>query len=193
MVNIRYAQIRECDISNGEGIGVALFVQGCHFHCYNCFNQETWDFNGGKEWTQEVEDKFIELASRPYIQRISILGGEPLADENLDGVLKLINKIRLSCPEKIIWMYTGYTWNKIIEYKDMADENDQDDKFYQDFIKDLNMKTRKDIISKCDVLVDGRYIDSKLDIALKWRGSSNQRVIDVKQSWQKGELVLWTE
>ena len=104
------------DISNGEGIGVALFVQGCHFHCYNCFNPETWDFNGGKEWIQEVEDKFIELASRPYIQRISILGGEPLADENLDGVLKLVNKFRLLFPDKTIWLYTGYTWEDIFMY-----------------------------------------------------------------------------
>ena len=92
---MRYASIRELDISNGEGVGVALFVQGCNFHCYNCFNTETWDFNGGKEWTQEIEDKLIELASRPYIKRLSILGGEPLADENLDGVLHLVDRFRL--------------------------------------------------------------------------------------------------
>ena len=76
---MRYASIRELDISNGEGVGVALFVQGCHFHCYNCFNPDTWDFNGGKEWTQDTEDKLIELANKPYIKRLSILGGEPLA------------------------------------------------------------------------------------------------------------------
>ena len=90
---MRYASIRELDISNGEGVGVALFVQGCHFHCYNCFNSETWDFNGGKEWTPEVKEKFLELIDRPYIKRVSILGGEPLADENLDGVLDLVTEI----------------------------------------------------------------------------------------------------
>ena len=108
MNNIHYASIRNLDISNGEGVGVALFVQGCPFnpHCYNCFNPETWNFNGGKEWTPEVEDKFIELASRPYIKRISLLGGEPLADENLDGVLHLIDRFRLSFPNKSIWIYS---------------------------------------------------------------------------------------
>ena len=95
---MRYHLIRETDIANGEGIGVALFVQGCHFKCKNCFNPETHDFNGGKAWTPEVEDKFIELASKPYIKRISLLGGECLADENLDGVLNLVNKILLLLP-----------------------------------------------------------------------------------------------
>lgn len=115
VINIRYAQIRSLDLSNGEGIGVALFVQGCNFHCKNCFNPETWDFNGGKEWTQEVKNKFLELANRPYIKRISILGGEPLADENIDDVLDLVNKIRHSLPKKTIWLYTGYTlfFNKV--------------------------------------------------------------------------------
>lgn len=178
------------DISNGEGIGVALFVQGCHFHCYNCFNPETWDFNGGKEWTQEVEDKFIELASRPYIQRISILGGEPLADENLDSVLNLVNKFRLSCPEKIIWLYTGYTWDEIYGYVTPLDSVMTAPNC--DILYDYHMFQRKEIIKQCDVLVDGRYIDSKRDITLKWCGSTNQRVIDTKRSLQKGEIALWT-
>ena len=95
VINIRYAQIRSLDLSNGEGIGVVLFVQGCHFHYKNCFNPETWDFNGGREWTSETQNKFIELVSRPYIKRISILGGESLADENLDNVLNLVNEITI--------------------------------------------------------------------------------------------------
>ena len=109
VIEIRYAQIRSLDLSNGEGVGIALFVQGCHFHCPNCFNPETWDYNGGKEWTEEVKNKFLELANRPYIKRISILGGEPLAEENLDDVLDLVNRIRLSSPQKSIWLYTGNT------------------------------------------------------------------------------------
>ena len=91
---MNYASIREMDISNGEGVGVALFVQGCHLHCYNCFNSETWDFNGGKEWNEDIKKKFLKLIDKPYINRISILGGEPLADENLEAVLDLVVTIR---------------------------------------------------------------------------------------------------
>ena len=181
---MRYNQIRECDIANGEGIGVALFVQGCHFKCKNCFNPETWDFNGGKEWTLEVEDKFIELASRPYIKRISLLGGECLADENLDGILNLVNKIRLLLPEKTIWLYTGYDFdflqNKFKEYQYTSFASGADE-----------WLTRWEIILNCDVLVDGRYIDSQRDITLKWRGSKNQRVIDVKKSLENRRIILW--
>ena len=177
---MRYAQIREIDISNGEGVGVALFVQGCHFHCYNCFNPDTWDFNGGKEWTPEVEDKFIELASRPYIKRLSILGGEPLADENLDGVLHLVNRFRLSCPNKSIWIYSGYTWSEIFN-----------DGVY--LTKECAGWKRREIVKKCTVMVDGRYIDSQRDVTLKWRGSKNQNCIDIQQSLQQNKIVLYCE
>ena len=177
---MRYAQIRELDISNGEGVGVALFVQGCHFHCNNCFNPDTWDFNGGKEWTPEVEDKFIELASRPYIKRLSILGGEPLADENLDGVLHLVNEIRLLCPNKSIWIYSGYRWEDIMKYEYGA-------KYIDNFNTDA---LRQCIVSKCDVLVDGRYIDSQRNPSKKWAGSDNQRVIDIRKSLEQNKVVL---
>ena len=177
---MRYASIRSMDISNGEGVGISLFVQGCHFHCKNCFNPETWDFNGGKEWTPEVEDKFIELASKPYIKRISILGGEPLADENLDGVLNLVNRFRLLLPEKTIWLYSGYKLEECILHNgEIVDSHN------------YNRFKRQCILEQCDVLVDGRYIDKLRDVSLKWRGSSNQRVVDIKQSLQKGEIVLW--
>ena len=194
MVNIRYAQIRECDVSNGEGIGVALFVQGCKFHCKNCFNPETWDFNGGKEWTTETKNKFIELASRPYIKRISILGGEALADENLDDVLDLVNEIRLSFPQKSIWLYTGYKvigisggfWG--VEPNVITEKVLDPDKL----VKGINdSKKRSDVISKCNVLIDGQYVDSQRDITLPYRGSKNQRLIDIQQSLQKGKIVLW--
>lgn len=194
---MRYNQIRECDIANGEGIGVALFVQGCHFHCKNCFNPETWDFNGGKEWTPEVEDKFIELASRPYIKRISLLGGECLADENLDGILNLVNRIRLLFGNsKSIWLYTGYKTVGIKNDLWLLEPNIITDKVLEP--KELatgisNVEKRSEIIKKCDTLVDGRYIDSQKDISLKWRGSSNQRVIAIQKSLQKGEIVLWSD
>lgn len=188
MIEIRYAQIRSLDLSNGEGVGVALFVQGCHFHCFNCFNPKTWDFNGGKEWTEEVKNKFLELANRPYIKRISILGGEPLAKENLDDVLDLVHEIRLSCPRKTMWLYTGYSWDDI-----WCNEAALRDDYTLDYCRQvsINYKKRQQIISQCNVLVDGRYIDSQQDITLLWRGSSNQRVISVQESLKQNKIVLY--
>lgn len=179
--NIRYASIRNLDISNGEGVGVALFVQGCHFHCYNCFNPNTWDFNGGKEWTKQKEKEFLELVNRPYIKRISLLGGEPLADENLDSMLKLVNKINVLFPQKTIWIYTGYTFEQIMNPIVTDDFNPE---------RDNLISKRKEIVKQCDVLVDGRYIEEQRDITLKWRGSKNQRVIDVQKSLQTNSVVL---
>ena len=172
------------DISNGENVGVALFVQGCHFHCYNCFNPNTWDFNGGKEWTKQKEKEFLELVNRPYIKRISLLGGEPLADENLDSILKLVNKINVLFPEKTIWIYTGYTFEQIMNPIVTDDFNPERDKL---------INNRKEIVKQCDVLIDGRYIDEQRDIKLKWRGSRNQRVIDVQKSLKTNSIVLYCE
>lgn len=216
---MRYAQIRSMDISNGEGVGVSLFVQGCDRHCFNCFNSETWDFNGGKEWTEETKNKFIELIDRPYIRRISILGGEPLAEQNLDGVLSLIKEIRekypisqnpnsenigksmvledenskeirISLPEKTIWLYTGFRWNYIMNYQPVeTDDFDYIEESYNDGL----MEKRKRIISLCDVVIDGEYIDEQKDLTLKWRGSKNQRVIDVKQSLAQNKMVLYCD
>ena len=205
--NIRYASIREMDISNGEGVGVALFVQGCPFnpHCYNCFNPDTWDFNGGKEWTPEIKEKFLELIDRPYIKRVSILGGEPLADKNLDDVLDLVteinkkynfqkvdpanplksrvsevenaDKIRLLSGRKNIWLYSGFRWEDFFDTPIWK-------------VSEINNNAkRKQIISLCDVMVDGRYIDSQRDISLKWRGSSNQRVINIPKSLKQGKVI----
>ena len=193
---MRYASIRELDISNGEGIGVALFVQGCPFnpHCYNCFNPNTWDFNGGKEWTEETEDKLIELANKPYIKRLSILGGEPLADENLDGVLHLVDRFRLSFPNKSIWLYSGYELSLKKEYIPVDDFwNDEDEEYYR-FItnpKDNNISDfkRSVIISKCDVVIDGRYIDSQRNPSKKFAGSDNQRVISIAESLKQGKVI----
>ena len=163
-----------------------MFVQGCNFHCYNCFNKDTWDFNGGKEWTPEVEDKFIELANRPYIKRISLLGGECLADENLDGVLNLVNKIRLLMPEKTIWIYSGFTWESIMWSRMPHPPHHSSEDF-------LHWNQRNEIVSKCDVLVDGRYIDSQRNIQLKYRGSENQRVIDIQESLKQNKVILYCD
>ena len=151
---MRIADIQEFDVNNGEGVGCSLFVQGCHFHCKNCFNQSTWDFNGGKEWTQSTKEKFLELVNNPYITRVSILGGEPLADENIQDVYGLIKQIPSS---KKIWLYTGYVWDDM------------------DFVRRL-------VANSVDVLVDGRFVDELRDLNLPFRGSSNQRLIDIKKT-----------
>lgn len=166
---MRYASIRSMDISNGEGVGVSLFVQGCHFHCKNCFNQDTWDFSGGKEWNREIEDEFMKLVSRPYIKRVSLLGGEPLADENVLDIMRLINRIKTECPDKKIWCYTGYTWEQIFPIVNPY----------------LNLTqaemTRQNVVKNCDILVDGRFVEEEKDLSLEFRGSKNQRIIDVKE------------
>lgn len=182
---MRYAQIRSMDISNGEGVGVSLFVQGCPFHCKNCFNSDTWDFNGGKEWTEEIKDKFMELINRPYIKRVSFLGGECLAEQNLDEVLKLVQEIRISFPEKTIWLYTGYTWEQLV-YSRMPSGVGKEKEF-------LNWNRRNEIISNIDICIDGEYVDNLKDLTLKWRGSKNQRVIDVKQSLTQNKVVLYCD
>lgn len=185
---MRYAQIRSMDISNGEGVGVSLFVQGCPFHCKNCFNSDTWDFNGGKEWTEEIKDKFMELINRPYIKRVSFLGGECLAEQNLDEVLKLVQEIRISFPEKTIWLYTGFKIEDIVtrtQYEEICEmPNDPSNIWLK----------RWDIISNyVDVLVDGEYIDKQKDLSLKWRGSKNQRVIDINQTCTQNKIILYCD
>lgn len=186
---MRFASMRNLDISNGEGVGVSLFVQGCDRHCFNCFNSDTWDFNGGKEWTEETKNKFIKLIDRPYINRISVLGGEPLAEQNLDEVLSLIKEIRISFPEKTIWLYTGFCWNDIMcSFAGLQADCVVLDK------KDIEAwEKRRKIIFNIDVLVDGEYIDEQKDLSLKFRGSKNQRVIDVKQSLAQNKIVLYCD
>lgn len=152
------------DISNGEGTGMALFCSGCPLHCPNCFNQELWDFNGGKLWTKEIEEQFIRLTERPYIKRVSFLGGEPLADQNIENISSIISKIDET---KKIWIYTGYTWEELIE---------------RDKVK---------YISAADVLVDGRYVDELKDYRLKFKGSSNQRIIDIRKTIEEKGVVLY--
>lgn len=174
---MRYASIRSMDISNGKGVGVSLFVQGCPHHCYNCFNPETWDFNGGKEWTQEVEDKFLELVSQPFVSRVSFLGGEPLVGKNVSTVSYLINKIKKDFPYKKIWLWTGYNYDVDIKNGNAS--------------ADCNKRMRWYAVSMCDYLIDGKYVDELKDLSLVWRGSSNQRVIDVKKTIEKGGIILY--
>lgn len=161
---MRYASLRKMDISNGEYAGVSLFVQGCPYHCPGCFNPDTHDFLGGKEWTDELEEKFMQLIDKPHIKRVSFLGGEPLARENVCTVNYLIEKIRRLFPDKKIWLWTGNTFENILKKQDEFDNE------------------RISVISKLDFLIDGPFIEGKKNLNLKWRGSENQNVYNIKKT-----------
>ena len=166
---MRYSKIREMDVSNGEGLGVSLFVQGCHFHCRGCFNPETWDFSGGKEWTNEIKNKFLELAGRSYINRISILGGEPLCDENVTDVLLLIKELKTKYPNKNIWLYTGYNFDEIIKRGNTNEQN--------------YWKKRFEAVLNVDTVVDGQFQIENQDLyneKIVFAGSTNQRIINIQ-------------
>lgn len=179
---MRYASIRSLDITNGDGVGVSIFTQGCPFHCYNCFNPNTWDFNGGKEWTEEIENSFLKLVSKPYITRVSILGGEPLAKENVSSVLDLIKKIKNKYPEKSIWLYTGYTFEMICKMH-------CDQQIYNRLTTNTGAHIIFENLKYVDIIVDGPYIDEQRDIALSFRGSKNQRLIDVKETIKQNKII----
>lgn len=164
-----YAQIRKMDISNGIGIGVSIFFSGCNFRCKNCFNQELWNFNYGNEFTDKTIEQIIDLLKPEYIERLSILGGESLDDKNIDSVFKLLINVRKEFPCKKVWLYTGYT--------------------YEDIIKDIK-KSR--VLNYVDIVVDGEYKEELRDLNLAFRGSSNQRVIDVKKTIEEKQIVLYT-
>lgn len=168
---MRYAQIRSTDISNGEGIGVSLFVQGCPFHCKGCFNPETWDFNGGKLWTPDKQNKFIALAGQPFVKRISILGGEPLCSKNCYEIFLLCEKLKEKYHNKKIWIYSGYTYEELYN----------------------NSREQFKPLLFADILVDGRYKENERVLSLPFRGSRNQRIIDVKKSIKQGKVVLYME
>ena len=154
---MRYNLIREIDISNADGISVSLFVQGCSHHCPQCFNPETWGYDGGKLWTKDIEDNFLKLIDKPYINSVSILGGEPIdQQEELYEVLKKVNKP--------IWLWSGYLFEEIKHLK---------------------------LMTVIDILVDGKFEVSKKDHNLKYRGSSNQRVIDVCKSLRQNKTILF--
>ena len=160
---MRYNKIRKMDISNGPGVRVSIFMQGCTFNCKNCFNPETHDFNGGQELTDKVIDHILELAQKEYIEGLSILGGEPLHPKNIYASTKLEKKFKETYPEKTIWVWTGFN--------------------YENNLKD------KEILKYIDYLVDGQFIEEQKNPKLKYAGSSNQRVIDIKKTLKKGQVV----
>ena len=162
---MNYHKIRKMDISNGPGVRVSIFMQGCIFNCKNCFNPETHDFNGGKEFTNETINKVIELCAPDHIVGLSILGGEPLHPKNIEGSTKLAKAFKEKYPNKNVWSWSGYS--------------------FDDYLKD------KEVLKYLDVLVDGQYNDDLRNPTLKWRGSENQRVIDVQESLKDSKVILF--
>ena len=161
---MRYNLIRKMDISNGPGVRVSVFMQGCSFHCKNCFNPETWDFEGGKEFTNDTVNEVLNLAGQDHIKGLSILGGEPMHPNNIEATTKLAKAFKEKYPNKSVWVWSGFK-----------------------FDEDLK---GKEALNYIDVLVDGTYDDEKHNPKLKWRGSSNQRVIDVQKSLKDGKTTL---
>lgn len=163
---MRYSQIKDNDIANGKGVMMSLWTQGCPHRCKGCFNPETWNYNGGMEFTQEQEQYILDNINAHNISRnLSILGGEPLCPENVDGVLALCKKFKERYPEKMIYIWTGYT---------LEDFND----------------TQKEVLNYIDILVDGKFEKDLKNLSLKLRGSSNQRIIDVKKSLGENKIIL---
>ncbi len=164
---MRYHKIRRMDIANGEGIRVSIFMQGCAFHCKNCFNPETWDFDGGLEFTDDTIQEVLDLCDRSEVAGLSILGGEPMHPQNIEGTTKLAKAFKERFPNKNIWVWTG-------------------------FLMDRDLKG-KEVLNYLDVLVDGQFVEELHNPLLKWKGSSNQRVIDVKESLKKNKIILYVE
>lgn len=161
---MRYNLIRKMDISDGPGVRVSVFLQGCEFHCKNCFNPETWSFDGGKEFTDEHIDEIMKLCGASHIKGLSILGGEPLHPRNIEATTKIAKTFKEKYPNKDLWVWSG-------------------------FIFDDDMR-KKEVFKYIDTLVDGQYVDELHNPTLKWRGSSNQRVIDVQKSLKENKVIL---
>ena len=179
---MNYSGISECDVLNGTGFRVVLFVSGCSHRCYNCQNPKTWDKNFGYLFTEKTKQYIFDCLDKDYIDGITITGGDPLYENNLDEVLKLVQEIRISFPEKTIWLYTGYSYSEIFRGQSSCLSQEG-----------LNNFKRRKIIKLCDVLVDGEYIDEQKDLTLKWKGSKNQNCIDVKQSLTQNKMVLYCD
>ena len=162
---MNYADIKTVDIQDGTGVRVSLYVSGCHFHCKGCHNPEAWNFEYGKKYNEEIENYILEQLGNSYISGLSILGGEPLHPKNIEGTKELAKAFREKFPNKDVWVWSGFQYDK--ELKD------------------------KEVLKYIDVLVDGQYVDALRDPRLKWKGSKNQRVIDVQQSLKDNEIRIY--
>lgn len=169
---MNYADIKKVDVANGEGVRVSIFVSGCNHHCEGCFNECAWDFNYGNKFTDENIDEVINYLDHDHIAGLSLLGGEPLEYANQEGLLPLVKKVKEKLPNKNIWCYTGFDFEKDVVGK-MAQNNN----------------TTKELLNYLDVVVDGKFEKDKKNLKLKFRGSSNQRIIDVKESLKEKKVV----
>ena len=169
---MHFGEIKNCDIANGEGVRVTLFVSGCTNHCKNCFQPQTWDFNYGQPFTQETEEELLRLLSPRYIRGLTILGGEPFEPENQRALLPFLQKLRRELPEKNVWAFTGFTWEEL-HTKGSHPRGEVTD----------------GLLALIDVLVDGRYVEELKDIGLRFRGSSNQRLLDLNATRASGVLT----
>lgn len=173
---MNYAEIKNVDIANGPGVRISLFVSGCPHHCKGCFNEVTWDFTYGKPYTQETINHILELLKPDYIKGITFLGGEPMAPSNQESVLNTMRQIKEHYTNKDIWLYTGYLLDTDIMGK-MVD----------------TLPHTSEILSYIDVLVDGPFIEEQKNLNLQFKGSENQRIIDMKKTLSSGSFVLWSE
>ena len=173
---MHYGEIKDCDIANGIGMRISLFVSGCRNRCPNCFQPQTWDFAYGDPFTAEVEDKILAMLRPAYIQGLTVLGGEPLEAENQRDLLPFLRRVRDVYPTKTIWIYSGFTYEELHDPACRARSEATDE-----------------ILSLIDVLVDGRYVEEKRNISLRFRGSENQRLIDVPKTLAAGSVILWGE
>ena len=170
---MHYATIKNCDIANGPGVRVSLFVSGCTHRCPGCFNEVAWDFDYGEPFTEEVMDRILEMLHPSYVRGLTLLGGEPFEPQNQSAVVELLRRIKKEMPEKSIWAFSGYLFDKDILSGRLGDTSEY--------------------LSYLDVLVDGPFILAKKNLSLRFRGSENQRIIDVPASLKSGEIILWQD
>ena len=171
---MHFGSIKKYDIANGEGVRVTLFVSGCRNRCKNCFNPETWNFNYGTLFTNETETEILKALEPSYINGLTILGGEPFEKENQRDLVEFVKKVRIQYPNKTIWMYTGYLFDE-----DLLNPNGK-----------VHCEVTEEILENIDILVDGRFVEELKNLSLKFRGSSNQRIIMVKESLQENKIIL---
>ena len=173
---MNYAKIRKCDVANGPGVRVSLFVSGCNHHCKNCFNPEAWNFNYGEEFTEEQEKQIMDYLKPDYITGLSLLGGEPFEQVNQERLAPLVENVKKIYPDKKIWCYSGFKFDEQILGK---------------MVKEENRESTKKMLENIDYIVDGKFVEELKNPSLQFRGSSNQRIIDVKKSLEQNEIVLW--
>lgn len=178
---MHYGKIIYCDVANGIGCRTSLFVSGCRHHCKNCFNQITWNFDYGDPYTEDTKKHIIKSIDMPHIQGLTILGGEPLEPENQPIILDLCKTIKERLPEKTIWIYSGYTFEQITGTDDT----------FKHIATPESIENCKEILNNIDILVDGPFVQDLYDITLKYRGSSNQRIIDVKKTLTEHSVCLY--